>query len=169
MACASKWVIICYFPPFSRTHKNPSIKFPNHILQQLYVAMFFSNECLFRLSAPLFHSLPSLLTRRQAAMAFLALRCSDFQTRHGGVSVGQVDELNHFSGQQLPLGEANTVSSLPWKTQRQVPWLAPSFEGPVVYFGRDVLENHHEMGGAFFFAATKPNQTLTCWESQRLK
>lgn len=49
-------------------------------------------------------------------MAFLALRCSDFQTRHGGVSVGQVDELNHFSGQQLPLGEANTVSSLPCKS-----------------------------------------------------
>jgi len=47
----------------------------------------------------------------KAAMAFLALRCSDFQTRHGGVSVGQVDELNHFSGQQLPLGEANAVSS----------------------------------------------------------
>lgn len=49
-------------------------------------------------------------------MAFLALRCSDFQTRHGGVSVGQVDELNHFSGQQLPLGEVNTVSSLPCKS-----------------------------------------------------
>ena len=46
----------------------------------------------------------------QDAIGFLALNCSDFQTRHGGVSVGLVDELNHFSSQMLPVGEAKLLS-----------------------------------------------------------
>lgn len=46
----------------------------------------------------------------KGALAFLALECTSFQTRHGGVSVGAVDELNHFSSQMLPLGEAESFN-----------------------------------------------------------
>jgi len=51
-----------------------------------------------------------------------------------------VDELNHFSGQQLPLGEANTVSSLPCKSAI---FLAgpESLKGPRLDFFSAQVEN----------------------------
>ncbi|CAK9038656.1 Hypothetical protein (Fragment) [Durusdinium trenchii] len=47
----------------------------------------------------------------QGAIGYLAINCTDYETRHGGVSVGAVDELNHFSGQMLPVGEAKILGN----------------------------------------------------------
>ncbi|CAJ1368407.1 unnamed protein product [Effrenium voratum] len=44
-------------------------------------------------------------------MAYLAMECASFETRHSGVSVGAVDEMNHFSSQVLPVGEAKHISN----------------------------------------------------------